>query len=195
MSTKGEITKERLICEAARVIREKGFTGTSVNDLMRATGVKKGSLYFHFQSKDDLGLAVLQRSRDKFMEFFESALTGGTPGRCLSNFFDAVVSHHRKSEFVGGCIFGNTALEMGDGDERFAKFVARVFSDMAGRLEEFIAAAQEAGEVRGDLPAATLAEHIVMTLEGGIMIARLKKDERPLVSCFDTLKLFLDLDR
>jgi TetR/AcrR family transcriptional repressor of nem operon len=193
MASKGELTKERLVTEAARLIRRKGFTGTSVSDLMAATGVKKGSLYFHFPGKDELGLAVLERSRDRLMGFFDSALIGDTPGECLSNFFDAVISSHRRSGFVGGCIFGNTALEMSDGDKRYAEFVDRFFTDMAARLEGFIAAAQDAGQVRRDIPAATLAEHVVMTLEGGIMLARLRKEEKPLRSCFDTLKVFLQL--
>ncbi len=194
MATKGEITKERLLTEAALIIRRKGFTATSVSDLIAATGVKKGSLYFHFPSKDELGLAVLERSRDKFMEFFENALTAETPGECLSKFFDAVVSIHSKSGFVGGCIFGNTALEMSDADKRFAEFVDRLFAAMTTRLESVIAAAQEYGQVRADLPADTLAQQIVMTLEGGIMLARLRKDETPLRLGFDTLKVFLELE-
>jgi TetR/AcrR family transcriptional repressor of nem operon len=195
MASKGEATKEKLITEASRIIRRKGFMNTSVNDLMTATGVKKGSLYFHFPGKDELGMAVLERAREKFMEFFESSLRGATPGESLCNFFDAVVAYHQRSGFVGGCIFGNTALEMGDGNERYAGLVDGVFVDMSARLEGFIAAAQAAGEVRRDLPAHILGEHIVMTLEGGIMLARLRKDEKPLVSCFDTLKVFLDLHR
>ena len=193
MATKGETTKEQIVTNAEPIIRRRGFTGTSISDLMAATGVKKGSLYFHFSSKDKLGLAVLERSREKFMEFFDSSLTGDTPGECLNSFFDAVVSNHRKSGFVGGCIFGNTALEMSDGDERYAEFVDGVFTDMAARLEGFIAAAQESGQVRADLAADTLAQQIVMTFEGGIMLARLRKDEKPLRLCFDTLKVFLQL--
>ncbi len=191
MSTKGENTKERLITEAAQIFRCKGFAGTSVSDLTQATGVKKGSLYFHYPSKDDLGLAVLERARDRIMGFFETALNGETPGECLNNFFDAVVTSHRQSGFVGGCIFGNTALEMSDGDARYTQLIDQVFRGMAGKLEGFITAAQKAGQIRTDLTAAALAEQIVVTLEGGIMLARLRKEEKPLRLCFDTLKIFL----
>ena len=194
MATKGEMTRERLITEAALLIQRKGFTGTSIGDLVAATGVKKGSLYFHFLGKDELGLAVLERSRDKFNEFFDEALSGETPAQSLSNFFDAVVALHRRTGFVGGCIFGNTALEMSDGDERFTRVVDRFFADMAARLAGVVTAAQQAGQMRTDLPAGTLAEQIVMSLEGGIMLARLRKDEKPLRLCFDTLKVFLRLD-
>lgn len=193
--SKGEVTREKLIVEASRIIRQKGFQNTSVNDLVAATGVKKGSLYFHFPGKDELGLAVLERARERFLEFFETALLGTTPGESLGCFFDAVVAYHQRSGFVGGCIFGNTALEMGDGNERFIALVDQVFREMTDRLTEVISAAQQSGQVRDDLPAAVLAEQVVMTLEGGIMLARLRKDEKPLSSAFSTLTALLQLTR
>lgn len=131
MGNKGEITRELLITEAAKLFHKKGFRGTSISDLTAATGVKKGSLYFHFLSKDDLGLAVLEWSREKWLEFSKIALSGITPGDCLLNFFNTVVSYHRDLGFIGGCIFGNTALEMSDSDQRYVKFIDQFFSDMA----------------------------------------------------------------
>ncbi|WP_020677920.1 TetR/AcrR family transcriptional regulator [Geopsychrobacter electrodiphilus] len=193
MGNKGEITRELLITEAAKLFHKKGFRGTSISDLTAATGVKKGSLYFHFLSKDDLGLAVLEWSREKWLEFSKIALSGITPGDCLLNFFNTVVSYHRDLGFIGGCIFGNTALEMSDSDQRYVKFIDQFFSDMADMLEDFIVAAQEAGQIRVDIPANILAEHIVLTMEGGMMFARLRKDERTLRQCYDTLLIFLQL--
>ncbi|MDT8423340.1 MAG: TetR family transcriptional regulator C-terminal domain-containing protein [Desulfuromonadales bacterium] len=195
MASKGEITREKLISEATRIIRQRGFVNTSVSDLVTATGVKKGSLYFHFPGKDALGLAVLERARERFLEFFSASLQGPTPGNALKNFFDAVVAYHRSHGFVGGCIFGNTALEMGDGNERFGSLVDQVFREMADRLQAVILAAQQTGQVRDDLPAADLADQVVITLEGGIMLARLRKDERPLRQALDILETLLKLPR
>jgi TetR/AcrR family transcriptional repressor of nem operon len=84
---------------------------------------------------------------------------------------------------------------MSDGDARYARFVDRFFADMAARLAAVVAAGQQAGQIRTDLSANALAEQIVMALEGGIMLARLRKDEKPLRLCFDTLKVLLRLDR
>ena len=72
-------------------------------------------------------------------------------------------------------IFGNAALEMGDADERYARLVDGVFEGWIARLREVLAAAQQAGEVRRDLDAESLARHLVAATEGGIMLARLKK--------------------
>ncbi|MDT8444409.1 MAG: TetR family transcriptional regulator C-terminal domain-containing protein [Desulfuromonadales bacterium] len=195
MASKGEATREKLISEATRIIRHRGFHNTSVNDLVAATGIKKGSLYFHFPGKDALGLAVLERARERFLEFFSASLQGPTPGEALHNFLDAVVAYHRRHGFVGGCIFGNTALEMGDGKECFGSLADQVFREMADRLHDVLLAAQQTGQVRDDLPAEALANQVVITLEGGIMLARLRKDERPLRQAFDTLETLLKLSR
>ncbi len=195
MSSKGEATREKLISEATRVIRHRGFINTSINDLVAAAGVKKGSLYFHFPGKDELGLAVLERARERFLEFFAESLQGPTPGEAMQNFFDAVVAYHKRQGFVGGCIFGNTALEMGDGNEHFRALVDRVFQEMSARFQEVLLAAQQSGQVRNDLSASVLADQVVMTLEGGIMLARLRKDERPLRQAFKTLETLLQQSR
>lgn len=178
--SKGEVTREKILDSAAEIIHRKGFGATSINDLLGATGLKKGSLYFHFSSKDDIGLAILEKARAEFLVFLDTALSGATPGERLDNFLDKVMKTHKRTGFVGGCIFGNTALEMGDTESGFAGFIEKVFGEWLERLRTVVAAAQDSGEVASDLSADVLAGHMVAAIEGGIMLARLKKDERPL---------------
>jgi TetR/AcrR family transcriptional repressor of nem operon len=102
LATKGERTRARIVMEAAGLMEQKGFVGTSVNELLRRCGIRKGSLYFHFPGKGDLEKAVLERARDDFMIFLETALTGPTPGKALENFFTAVLTLHRSKGFSGG---------------------------------------------------------------------------------------------
>ncbi len=189
--SKGDVTKERLLAEATRLVQRKGFTDTSVRDLLHATGATKGTLYFHFRGKDDLGLAILERSRVSFLEFLRSALAGPTPWSGLTNFFAAVLETHRRTGFVGGCLWGNTALEMSDKNRRYSACVAEVFDEWHDLLAEVFRQGQLAKEVRADLTADDLARFVVSTIEGGVMLSRLKKEERPLRSCLDSLKTFL----
>jgi len=191
MTRKGEQTREHILTEAGRLFQQRGFRATSLSDLLAATGLKKGALYFHFASKDEIALAVLERARRELAAFLEGALQGPTPAACLKAFFERMLSWQQEQGFVGGCIFGNTALEMGDADERFARLVDEVFEDWIERLHEIVAAAQAAGELRRDLDAECLARHLVAVTEGGIMLARLKKHDQPLRTCFETLKVFL----
>lgn len=189
--SKGEATREKILETAAALIHRKGFGATSINDLLGATGLKKGSLYFHFSGKDALGLAILEKRREGFRTFLDNSLSGATAGEKLDNFLHAVMRTHKKTGFVGGCIFGNTALEMGDTESCFAEFIAKVFEEWVERLQTVVAAAQDAGEVRSDLAADVLAGHMVAAIEGGIMLARLKKNEKPLRDALAAVRALL----
>ncbi len=102
MATKGERTRARIVMEAAGLMEQKGFAGTSINELLKRCGIRKGSLYFHFPGKEDLEKAVLERAREEFMGFLTSSLAGATPGKALENFFTAVLEKHRCKGFSGG---------------------------------------------------------------------------------------------
>ncbi len=101
-ATKGEKTKARVLETARRLVNEKGFCNTSINDIIQATGVKKGNLYFHFSSKEELSLAILEEAGKQFSAFLLKSLQGERPLDKLSNFLDAVFEKHRRARFVGG---------------------------------------------------------------------------------------------
>lgn len=184
-------TKEQVLQAATRLFHERGFGGTSLNDLLAAAGVKKGSLYFHFPSKRDLALSVLERARGQFMEFLGKALQGATPEERLHRFLDRALAAHEGMGFVGGCLWGNMALETSDSDGEFADYVAGVFDAWIDRIEAVVAEGQAAGQFRKDLTARQLASHVVASVEGGIMLSRLRKDEAPFRECLDALKAML----
>jgi TetR/AcrR family transcriptional repressor of nem operon len=190
---KGEITREAILNSATAFINLKGFRATSINDLLAVTGVSKGSLYFHFPDKKSLGLAILEKAHADFLAFLTKYLSGDTPGECLENFFNQALAKHLATGFVGGCIWGNTALEMSDIDTSFATITEKHFDEWIGKIEEKVAAAQLTGEVRNDILAKVLAVQIVATIEGGIMMSRLKKDECPMRECLDALRITMEL--
>ncbi len=187
----GELTKERLLEEATKLVHEKGFGATSLTELLTAAGIRKGTLYYHFPGKDDLGLAVLQRAKTKFLAAIDEVLTAPTPKEAIQKFLEFALERHRARRFVGGCLFGNTALEMSDANSRFAESVGHLFRQWIDKIATVIAAGQEAGQFRRDIPAGDLAQVIVSTVEGGIMMSRLRKEEGPLKTCLDCLKTFL----
>src|SRR5262245_60139898 len=59
--SRGSATKEQVLQHAAALIREKGFRSTSIADVPERAGIQKGSFYYYFPSKEDLGHAVLDR--------------------------------------------------------------------------------------------------------------------------------------
>lgn len=193
MKTKGEITRDKILESARELFNSKGFNATTINDLVAATGLKKGSLYFHFPGKDAIAQEVLKEATCEFMEFLGKALSGDNPGENIDNFFRCALGKHLATGFVGGCIFGNTALEMSDSNPEFAAAIDRVFDEWIDRVALAVAGAQKNGQIRTDIQSDALAKQIIATIEGGIMMSRLKKDERPMRECLETLRITLDL--
>ena len=182
-------TRERLIDAAYRLALRKGFDRTSVSEVIAEAGVQRGSLYHYFPGKDDLGLAVLERDRVGFMTMLDSTLSRpGDPATVLRGFFDAALKKQRATGFVGGCLWGNTALEMSDTNPAYAQLVGEVFKDWLARVEAVIRRGQDESEFRTDATAADLARLVVAGMEGGIMMSRLSKSPRPLKSCLNTLE-------
>lgn len=193
MKTKGELTREKIMEAARELFNAKGFNATTISDLVEATGMQKGSLYFHFSGKEAIAREVLDEATDEFMKFLDKALGGDNPGASIDNFFRCALDKHLAVGFVGGCIFGNTALEMSDADPEFAGAIDRVFDKWIDKIAGAVANAQQRGQIRTDIGSHALAKQIIATVEGGIMMSRLKKDERPMRECLDTLRITLDL--
>lgn len=193
MKTKGELTRERILEVARSLFNTKGFNATSISDLVDATGMQKGSLYFHFAGKDDIAREVLREATEEFMAFLDKALSGDNPGLALDSFFRSALNKHLATGFVGGCIFGNTALEMSDSNPEFAGHIARVFDDWTDKIDVVVQRAQQKGQIRTDITSTVVAQNIIATIEGGIMMSRLKKDERPMRECLESLRIILEL--
>lgn len=102
VTAKGKRARARVLEAARQVINQKGFRSTSVNDIIEASGVKKGNLYFHFGSKEELGVAVLEQAHKDFMAFLSQSLQGDRPRERLSSLLDAVFEKQRTTNFVGG---------------------------------------------------------------------------------------------
>ena len=193
MTSKGDRTRSKILDEATRVFNRKGFSATSINDILKASGTTKGSLYFHFSSKGEIGLEVLKREKQAFMSFLDDILNDGPPGQSLHNFFEAALAKQSQQDFIGGCLFGNTALEASDTSPELAAFVASVFDDWIMKIAQSVDQAQQTGQIRKDVPARDLAEMIVSTIEGGIMQTRLLKSRKPLQHSLEALQTVLEL--
>lgn len=193
MREKGIQTKERVLAGAKEIFHRRGFSGTSINDLIRETGVKKGNLYHYFSSKEELGIEVLNQARENFFQFLEQSLRGDSPSAQLANHFRAIARYHENRNLAGGCIFGNTALEMSDRSERYRSVIHEVFEEWRRRLREVLERAVRAGEVREGIDPEAMARHIVATAEGAIMLARASKDPADLKKCLATLSELLGI--
>jgi len=175
------------------LINRKGLRNTSMQDIIDETGVKKGNLYFHFSGKDDLGLSIIREAAERYFEYLSKSITSREPLGKIRDILGAVLRFHRRTGFVGGCIFGNTALEMGDTDGRYAALIMEVFDRWVHILAGLLREAGKAGVLPAGIRPEPMARHIVSAMEGSIMMARLYKREDPIAECIKYLEKLIGI--
>jgi TetR/AcrR family transcriptional regulator, transcriptional repressor for nem operon len=192
----GRSTREAIIEAATRLMHVGGYQHTSLDDVLRDSGVGKGNFYYHFRSKEDLGYAILDQLVSRFVErtlepcFSDAAAPRLEQVRC---FLDRVLEAQRKSNCVGGCFMGNLACELSDVHEGFRGRLATVFTKWQARLTTALGEAQIRGEVVASCRPEATAQFLVAGLEGGILLTKVSKDIAVLEQCVSELKRYLTL--
>jgi TetR/AcrR family transcriptional regulator, transcriptional repressor for nem operon len=173
--------REQLLDTGLRVLHERGFNATSVQDITEAAGVPKGSFYNHFESKEDLGAEVVSRyleSSNKTQAVLRDPKL--SPYARLRKYFEGLVQVAEKKEFCGGCLLGNFAAELSEQSEMIRARVSKEFSTWSAMIANVIAEAQTEGKISKDLPASTLAAFVLNGWEGALVRARVDKSKAPL---------------
>lgn len=191
----GRQTREVILGAAARLMHLKGYQATSLDDVLRESGVGKGNFYYHFRSKEDLGYAILDQIVASFIgKTLEPCFSDGSPRlaqiRC---FLGRVLAAQRERKCVGGCALGNLASELSDVHEGFRARLSGVFSAWRARLTEVLTEAQTEGSVTAGCRPDAVAQFLVASLEGAILMTKLTKDIAVMELCVEELGRYLTL--
>jgi TetR/AcrR family transcriptional repressor of nem operon len=176
MKRKGEITRENILQKSLNIFLNKGISATSISDIVSEVGIQKGSLYYFFPNKDNLALEALKKAKEDFSVFLSRSMKGKNPAEKLSNYFNAVLEFHRLRELKGGCIFGNSALEMSERNERIRNLLEEVFSLWQGKLVELLEKGKKVGYFKETIDPDKVSWKIISEIEGAIMLSRTFRD-------------------
>jgi TetR/AcrR family transcriptional repressor of nem operon len=189
---KGQQTRQDIIRKAAPIFNQHGYEGAALSDLMKATGLEKGGIYRHFESKQQLAAEAF----DYAWELAVDRRFAGTPEipntvdrlkQLVRNFQD------RRSGLVpGGCPLLNTAIDSDDGNPQLREKARRALSSWLESLQSIIEEGQERGEIRRDIDSSELATLIISTLEGSLMLSRLQRKEGACALACDHLEEHLE---
>ena len=177
---KGEQTRQEIIRKAAPIFNQKGYSVAALSDLMRATGLEKGGIYRHFESKQELA----EEAFDHAWKLVIDSRFEGTEG--IPNAVDRLkqfVRNFRESRtglVPGGCPLLNTAIDSDDSNPQLRAKARQALSSWLDRLQSIAEEGQRRGEIRSDVDSAELATLIASTLEGSLMVTRLQRKEEPL---------------
>ena len=192
----GRQAREAILEAATELMHLKGYQATTLDDVLRESGVGKGNFYYYFKSKEDLGYAILDQVIAAFLErtldpcFSDPSTSRLAQIRC---FLGRVLTAQRERNCVGGCALGNLASELSDVHEGFRARLSGVFSVWRERLTGALADAQAHGSVRPDCRPEAVAHFLVASLEGAILMTKLTRDIAVMERCVEELVRYLTL--
>lgn len=168
--------KLKLLEAALSVIRTKGFSATTVDDLCAAAGVTKGAFFHHFKSKDALGVAAADHWSETTAAMFADA-----PYHDLADPLDRVLAYvaFRKALLQGGvpeftCLVGTMVQEIYQTNPAIRDACDRSISHHAATLEADIEAAMRERGMVADWTPKSLALHTQAVLQGAFILAKAK---------------------
>jgi TetR/AcrR family transcriptional repressor of nem operon len=166
--------RAELLAAALRVIRTKGYSATTVDDICAAAGRTKGSFFHHFDSKEALGVAAAEHWAEMTGALFESA-----PYHAPADPAERVLAYvdFRKAILQGEladftCLVGTMVQETYETSPAIRDACARSILGHAATLEADIEAAMAARGIAADWTAASLARHTQAVLQGAFILAK-----------------------
>jgi AcrR family transcriptional regulator len=168
------IEKHELVDIAANLFRMKGYSGTSIDDIAKACGLTKGSLYHHFSGKEELAAAALEQVHQYYREhIFSIVRQCDKPGvKELEAFNHAVEDFFIRHPH--GCLLANLSLELGGAFELFGKKIKRFFNEWIDCYAKVFAHHFPSAEANAR------AEDAVAIVQGCILMNRIRRNLDPL---------------
>jgi AcrR family transcriptional regulator len=151
---------------AMRVFWEKGYEGASLDDLTRAMGINRSSLYASFGDKEELFKRVIARYVDGPMAFFREALQQPTARTVVENLLRFGVAFLGDPTHPRGCLSLQGGLACGSGAEGVKRAMIDWRRQGLKRLEERMRRAQREGDLSSDVDAKDLARYISVVMNG-----------------------------
>ena len=165
---------------AFREVFKSGFQSASIDTILAATNVTKGALYHHFDSKEDLGIAIIEEivaemTRDRWSRPLERS-NNKDPIDALTEVVQAIP--HGPRDVKGGCPLVNLTQEMSQLDERFRKRLASIFDNWQEAIATTLRRGQAQGTIRRDLVPEETASFLIALVEGYEVLAKNAQDPK-----------------
>ncbi len=183
-------SKEKILQAATALFHQGGYNATSLDDILAASGVCRSNFYYHFRSKEDLGMEVLRQQA----EAFEARCIRGiledssVPAQVrLERLYEAVADRQRVEGYRCGCPFGNLAAELGGIHPEFRRRLSEFFARWEDSLHRCLQEGVARGEFRPDLDTRPVATALVSQIEGAILLTKAHRHDGPMEAVVQTM--------
>jgi TetR/AcrR family transcriptional repressor of nem operon len=187
--------RQKLLDAALSVIRTKGYSATSIDELCAEAGVAKGSYFHHFKTKEALGIAAAEYWSEMTGAFFEAA-----PYHRDADPLDRVLGYidFRKAILTGKvpeftCLVGTMVQEVYETCPEIRDACDASISGHAAKVEADIAEAMKRHGIRAHWTARSLALHTQAVLQGAFILAKAKGSAEIAAASVDHLRRYVEL--
>ncbi|MTH15858.1 TetR/AcrR family transcriptional regulator [Flavobacterium sp. LC2016-01] len=192
--SKAEKTKAFIVEKAAPVFNKKGYAGTSIADIVDATGLTKGSIYGNFENKDELAVASFHFNVHKLQRYFlnEIRLQSTAKGKLMV--YPRLYTGQFNEIFTsGGCPILNTATEADDTHPVLRMYVQMALNFWQEKLARIIENGISTGEFKAkDIDPKKTALGIIASIEGAVMISKISGDRQNFSDIMASVKIVID---
>jgi AcrR family transcriptional regulator len=185
--------KEKIIQDSSRLFSSKGFSSTSINEILEVVGASKGGLYNHFKTKEELFSAVLSESRKIWREKNLAGLDEiENPleriKKLLENYRDRYLIG--SGNLPGGCIFVRVSVEsaeLGNQWPHIADEINHGFDRFKSMIKGFLDQAKDASQLKDSTNTEDVADMIFSGMLGASVMYGMDRSTEKLHRTIDSL--------
>ena len=171
---KGNRTREKIIEQAAELFNCQGYFGASMSDIMRVTGLNKGGIYNHFESKEKLAVESFDYAIDLVGRRMSLATENATNAADKLLAIISVIGNLGEDKpLPGGCPLLNTAVESDDANPVLRERARLAMTRWRNRIRRITREGIRTGEINSSVDGDVLATILIATLEGAVMMSKL----------------------
>ncbi len=175
--TKGQRTRAEIVLRSAELMNRQGFAAAPISAVLDATGLQKGGLYRHFESRDALAFEAFDHAVGQVRERLLGAVQSRSDA-CdqLLAMLAAYAGDDADVPLAGGCPIMNTAIEADHAHPGLRERALAAMSAWHGLLVRIVEAGRRRGEIRAGVDAVQTASMFIAGIEGGVMLTQLYAD-------------------
>lgn len=166
--------RERILLAAMELFRKYGFNNTSLARILKQADITKGGFYFHFKSKEELGFAVLARTKNFWMANVIEVLEHEPDARTrIRKMVEIMTQMHRGEIFHGCALLAVLTAEMMETESKLGDRIKDIFYEWEKSIVAILRQGQAEGLFREDIDTKALALILIACLQGTTMMGHL----------------------
>lgn len=188
------VTKRKLVDAGIKLIRQRGYNATTVDDICSAAGVTKGGFFHYFRSKEDIAKAALVRFGEEKYRSFKAAPFGrqlDPLDRVYGRLDFAKESSTGAGRLTKGCLVGMIAQELAFTHPELRSACQDLFLRMAQEFEKDLAEAKALHVPKADFDPKSVAMLYVSIIQGSLMLAKASETNAVLTENIEQFRKYL----